>query len=78
NGELSDLEQQHRDLMIDMEEELGPLYAQHTKEGEAEAEKRAQDYGEQFNKIEKQIEKVNKEYDDLEKKSNELRKKWNL
>ena len=78
NGELSDLEQQHRDLMIDMEEELGPLYAQHTKEGEAEAEKRAQDYGEQFNKIEKQIEKLNKEYDDLDKKCNELIKKWNL
>ena len=82
NQELKDLEQQHRDLMIDMEDELGqilyPDSKPSTKETEAAAEERAQDYGEQFNEIEEQIEKLNKEYDGLDKKCNELRKKWNL
>lgn len=82
NQELKDLEQQHRDLMIDMEDELGqilyPDSKPSTKETEAAAEERAQDYGEQFNEIEEDIEKLNNEYSKLEKRCNELRKKFNI
>ena len=66
NIELVELGREHRDLRIEMEEELGPLYALGTKEGEAQAEERAQYYGAELDKLEDKIHQLNSEYDSLE------------
>lgn len=75
--ELKDAQREYRSLHSDMEEELGPLYAEGTRESEAEAEKRAQYYGERFNELEDQIDELKKKIDALQPKIEELReKKW--
>lgn len=55
--QLKDLNNEYRELRIDMEEELGYLYSQGD---EAEAEKLAQKYGAKENKIAKQQESIRK------------------
>ncbi len=47
--ELNDIKREYKSLRIDMEEELGPLYVEGN---EAEAEERAQEYGERMNELE--------------------------
>ena len=75
NSEIKDYEEQYRELMIDMEEDLGPLYASGTKEDEFEAERRAQDWGGKMNDIEDAIEKLQQQYKQLNNKYLELQKK---
>jgi RecB family endonuclease NucS len=75
-GELKDLKREYRDLQIDHEEEVGRLYAEgnHT-----EAEKLAQEYGVQFNKLEKKIKVIKNKIDKLEPKIEKLQQqKWSL
>lgn len=55
--QLKDLNNEYRELRIDMEEELGYLYSQGD---EVEAEKLAQKYGAKENKIVKQQESIRK------------------
>ena len=62
---LKDLNREYRDLRIDMEEELGQLYSSGK---EAEAEKLAQKYGEQENRITKEQESLRKKLTSAKKK----------
>lgn len=55
--QLKDLNNEYRELRVDMEEELGYLYSQGN---EVEAEKLAQKYGAKENKIVKQQESIRK------------------
>ena len=65
--QLKDLNREYRDLMIDMEEELGQLYSSGK---DAEAEKFAQKYGEQENRIVKKQESLRKKLASVKKKRN--------
>ena len=75
-GELKDLKREYRDLQIDHEEEVGRLYAEGNH---PEAEKLAQEYGVQFNKLEKKIKATKNKIDKLNPKIEKLlAKKWSL
>ena len=63
--QLKDLNKEYRDLRIDMEEELGQLYSSGK---EAEAEKLAQKYGKQENRITKEQESLRKKLASVKKK----------
>ena len=63
--QLKDLNREYRDLRIDMEEELGQLYSSGK---EAEAEKLAQKYGKQENRIAKEQESLRKKLASAKKK----------
>ena len=63
--QLKDLNREYRDLRMDMEEELGQLYSSGK---EAEAEKLAQKYGEQENRITKEQESLRKKLTSAKKK----------
>ena len=63
--QLKDLNREYRDLRIDMEEELGHLYSSGK---EAEAEKLAQKYGKQENRIVKEQESLRKKLASAKKK----------
>ena len=63
--QLKDLNREYRDLRIDMEEELGQLYSSGK---EVEAEKLAQKYGEQENRITKEQESLRKKLASAKKK----------
>lgn len=63
--QLKDLNREYRDLMIDMEEEVGHLYSSGK---DAEAEKLAQKYGEQENRIVKKQESLRKKLSSVKKK----------
>ena len=63
--QLKDLNREYRDLRIDMEEELGHLYSSGK---EAEAEKLAQKYGKQENRITKEQESLRKKLASAKKK----------
>lgn len=72
--QLKDLNREYRDLMIDMEEEVGHLYSSGK---DAEAEKLAQKYGEQENRIVKKQESLRKKLSSVKKKrDNTLSKFW--
>lgn len=74
--ELKDLHDEYRQLQIDQEEELGPLY---TDGKEAEAEKLAQKYGKQFNKNSKKQETLKKKLGMAQKRLNIARNKmWKI
>ena len=71
-NELNDLNREYKQLLIDQEEELGLLYS---SGNEREAEAKAQEYGEQFDKIQlkqeelkKKIAKLNSQIEDLDSK----------
>lgn len=64
--DLRQLREERKSLEIDQEDELGQLYSAGK---EAEAEAKAQEYGEQFNKIDEQLE-------EMRAKFNEVRNKW--
>ena len=53
--DLKDANRQYRQLQIDQEDELGQLYS---SGNEKEAEEKAQEYGEQFNKLADEIESL--------------------
>lgn len=53
--DLKDTNRQYRQLQIDQEDELGQLYSSGK---EAEAEEKAQEYGEQFNELADKIESL--------------------
>ena len=53
--DLKDTNRQYRQLQIDQEDELGQLYS---SGNEKEAEEKAQEYGEQFNKLANKIESL--------------------
>ena len=53
--QLKDANRQYRQLQIDQEDELGQLYSSGK---EAEGEEKAQEYGEQFNKLADEIESL--------------------
>ena len=53
--QLKDANRQYRQLQIDQEDELGQLYS---SDNEKEAEEKAQEYGEQFNKLADEIESL--------------------
>ena len=53
--DLKDCTRQYRQLQIDQEDELGQLYSSGK---EAEGEEKAQEYGEQFNKLADEIESL--------------------
>lgn len=63
--QLKDLNREYRDLRMDMEEELGQLYSSGK---EAEAEKLAQKYGKQENRITKEQESLRKKLASAKKK----------
>lgn len=63
--QLKDLNREYRDLRMNMEEELGQLYSSGK---EAEAEKLAQKYGEQENRIVKEQESLRKKLASAKKK----------
>ena len=63
--QLKDLNREYRDLRMDMEEELGQLYSSGK---EAEAEKLAQKYGKQENRITKEQESLRKKLASTKKK----------
>ena len=71
DSELSDLYMQYSNLEIDQEEEVGGLYAAGEEE---EAEKLAQEFGDQFNELEKNIESTQKEMEKIEKRMAEIEK----
>jgi len=74
--QLKDLNREYRDLRIDMEEELGNLYSQGK---DAEAEKLAQKYGKQENRIAKEQESLRKKLTTAKKKrDNASSKFWNF
>ena len=63
--QLKDLNREYRDLRMNMEEELGQLYSSGK---EAEAEKLAQKYGKQENRITKEQESLRKKLASVKKK----------
>lgn len=63
--QLKDLNREYRDLRMDMEEELGQLYSSGK---EVEAEKLAQKYGKQENRITKEQESLRKKLASAKKK----------
>ena len=63
--QLKDLNREYRDLRMDIEEELGQLYSSGK---EAEAEKLAQKYGKQENRIAKEQESLRKKLASAKKK----------
>ena len=63
--QLKDLNREYRDLRMDMEEELGQLYSSGK---EVEAEKLAQKYGKQENRITKEQESLRKKLASVKKK----------
>ena len=63
--QLKDLNREYRDLRMDMEEELGQLYSSGK---ETEAEKLAQKYGKQENRITKEQESLRKKLASAKKK----------
>jgi len=71
--QLKDLNKEYRDLRIDMEEELGHLY---TSGKEAEAEKLAQKYGAQENRIVKEQESLRKKLASVKKKRDNASSKF--
>ena len=71
--QLKDLNKEYRDLRIDMEEELGHLY---TSGKEAEAEKLAQKYGAQENRIAKEQESLRKKLASVKKKRDNASSKF--
>jgi len=71
--QLKDLNKEYRDLRIDMEEELGHLY---TSGKEAEAEKLAQKYGAQENRIAKEQESLRKKLASTKKKRDNASSKF--
>lgn len=62
-SELKDLQYKLRSLRVDQEEEIGGLYSQGKYE---EGDKLAQEYGAEFNKIEKRMEVIKKRLKKLE------------
>ena len=75
-GELKDLKREYRDLQIDHEEEVGRLYADGKFD---EGEKLAQEYGVQFNTLEKKIKATKNKIAKLEPKIAKLQsQKWAL
>ena len=71
--QLKDLHTQYRQLQIDQEEELGQLLSAGK---EAEAEEKAQEYGEQFNNNADEQERLKKELADAKKKLAIENEKW--
>lgn len=72
--ELADLRREYRSLHIDMEDELGQLYS---SGNEAEAEQKAQEYGERFNEIEDLVDEFKKKIEDLQPRIDDLRNQRN-
>ena len=75
--DLKDTNRQYRQLQIDQEDELGQLYSSGK---EKEAEEKAQEYGEQFNKLAEEIEslknKIKKLQPQIAKLEDESEKIW--
>ena len=67
--EISQLNQQRQQLEIDQEDEVGRLYVDGN---EFEAEKLAQEYGREFDKIDNEIESLTKKADETKKKISKL------
>lgn len=77
NQDIKDFHRQYQQLMIDQEEDLGQYMSKTMDDGspgEYIADELAQEYGEQFNKIEKEIESRQKRINQIEKRLKELEK----
>lgn len=70
--ELNDIKREYRSIQTDMEDELGQLYA---NGNEAEAEERAQEYGERMNELDDRKEELIKKIKSIQPKIDKLREK---